>query len=212
MRIPEFIARQGRCPSGWFGGLIHRLIALETAPENQRVLDLLDLQPRDHVIEIGFGHGRTLPKTAALVPSGLVAGIDPSPKALQMAMRHNRALIARKKLELTLAPSDHIPYPEGRFDKAFAVHTLYFWARPVDDLREIRRVLKPGGRFVLGFRPRDDETMRNTVPASTHTLYTADQVRAFFEEVGLAPVEMLHQRFSRRLVYFARAHRPATAE
>ncbi len=209
MRIPVFVARQGRCPSGWFGSFIHRLIALETAPENERVLELLELHPRDHVLEIGFGHGRTIPKTAALVPDGLLAGIDPSPKAVQMATRHNRELITRGKLELKLAPSERIPYPDGRFDKAFAVHTLYFWARPADDLREIRRVLKPGGRFILAFRPRDDETMRNTVPASTHTLYTTEEVRAFFEEAGFAPVEMLHQRFSRRLVFFARAHRPA---
>lgn len=209
MRIPEFIARQGRCPRGWFGGLVHRIMALETAGENAKAIELAELQPADHVLEIGYGHGRTLPKVTALVPDGFVAGIDPSEKALRMATRHNRALIADKKLELKRASSDRIPFPDGCFDKAFSVHALYFWARPVDDLREIRRVLKPGSRFVLAFRSKDDEEVRKAIPTSTHTLYTADEVRQLLEGAGFVGVRVVDHRFSaRRLVYFALAHRP----
>src|SRR5439155_10025246 len=47
------------------------------------------------------------------------------------------------------------------------VHTLYFWPQPLNYAREIARVLKPGGRFVLGFRTGGDPETRNFHQAST---------------------------------------------
>lgn len=57
MRRPEFIARQARCPSGVLGHLLARVMAIETAADNERALQLLALRPADQVPEIGFGHG-----------------------------------------------------------------------------------------------------------------------------------------------------------
>ncbi|SRR5216684_4210752 len=57
MRKPQFIAKQGRKPSGLPGQIVARVIAKETADENDFVLELLQLQPEDTVLEIGCGHG-----------------------------------------------------------------------------------------------------------------------------------------------------------
>jgi ubiquinone/menaquinone biosynthesis C-methylase UbiE len=59
----------------------------------------------------------------------------------------------------SLGEAAHIPYPDQRFDKAFAVHVIYFWPQPQQELREIRRVLRPGGLLVLGHRPKDDPSV-----------------------------------------------------
>ena len=53
------------------------------------------------------------------------------------------------------------------FDKVYTVHTLYFWPQPLNYAREIARVSKPGGRFVLGFRTGGDPETRNFHQAST---------------------------------------------
>jgi hypothetical protein len=53
MRKPLFIARQGRRPVGLFGHIVARVMARETAPENARTLDLLDLRTGDRVLEVG---------------------------------------------------------------------------------------------------------------------------------------------------------------
>ena len=75
MRRPEFIARQSACPSGFFGHVLARVMAVETAPENDITLDLLELVPKDAVLEIGFGHGHTIARAAERANQGLVAGV-----------------------------------------------------------------------------------------------------------------------------------------
>jgi SAM-dependent methyltransferase len=76
MRKPLFLARQGRRPHGLLGDLVGRLMARETAPENDVALDLLALEPHERLVEIGCGHGHTLAKAAALAPGAAHAGLD----------------------------------------------------------------------------------------------------------------------------------------
>src|SRR5262245_38088427 len=137
MRRPEFIARQASCPTGWFGRFLAWLMAAETAAVNENALELLKLRPADHVLEVGFGHGRTLARAAALVPAGFVAGIDASEEMVRMARHRNRQGIKEGRVEVQRADSACIPYPDGCFDRVYAIHTLYFWADPHVHLREI---------------------------------------------------------------------------
>ena len=51
------------------------------------------------------------------------------------------------------ANANHLPYADDMFDAAYAVNVLYFWPDAIATLREIRRVLRPGGRLMLGLRP-----------------------------------------------------------
>src|SRR6266702_5097441 len=151
MRKPLFIAKQGRKPSGLLGRIVARVMAKETADENEFALELLQLRPEDAVLEIGCGHGETLAKAAKVVSSGSLCGIDFSPVMHRHATRRHRRLVAEKRIEFLLGSSDRLPFADRSFDKVFAVHTIYFWTTPLDHLAEARRVLKPGGRFVLGF-------------------------------------------------------------
>jgi cyclopropane fatty-acyl-phospholipid synthase-like methyltransferase len=76
MRRPEFIARQSRCPTGLLGRLIGYIMSAETATANEEALTLLDLQPSDRLLEVGFGHGRTIERAATALATGFIAGID----------------------------------------------------------------------------------------------------------------------------------------
>ena len=73
MRRPDFVARQGRCPSGVLGAVIGRFMAHETVRENAIAIELLQLEPADRVLELGFGHGRTIRRIVERVPAGHVA-------------------------------------------------------------------------------------------------------------------------------------------
>ena len=207
MRRPEFIARQSRCPSGLLGGLIARVMAKETAAANEQLLSLADLQPTDHVLEIGFGHGRTIERAVAAVPQGFVAGVDLSADMVRTVAKRLRPLIEAQRVEVQRADSAHLPYAAGRFDKAYALHTLYFWSNPPEHLREVHRVLRVGGRFVLGFTSGDDPAARANFPATVYHFYGADQVRGFFVDAGFPDPTMMRRDISSHPIAFAIAQR-----
>lgn len=206
MRRPDFIARQSGCPTGLLGALIARIMAKETAAANEELLSLVELQPTDQVLEIGFGHGRTMDRAAAAVPQGFVAGVDLSEDMVRMAAKRLRRVIEAGRAEVQRADSARLPYEDRRFDKAYALHTLYFWKDPVQHLREVCRVLKSGGRFVLGFTPGDDPQARANFPASVYHFYESDQVRAFLDDAGFAAPTMLRRDISSHPIVFAVVH------
>ncbi len=143
-----------RGPLGWLAG---KLMARGNIDINQLALEALDLQPGDHVLEIGFGPGVTLAEIAKQAGDGFVAGIEPSETMLREAAGRLKEHIEAGSVELKSGSVSSIPYEDGRFDRVLTVNTIYFWEQPESDLREVRRVLKPGGRFALVFRAIKDE-------------------------------------------------------
>jgi ubiquinone/menaquinone biosynthesis C-methylase UbiE len=116
-----------------------------------------------------------------------VASTRPKRQMLQMATRRCQRLIDAGRVRLTLADSATIPYPDESFDKVVTVHTLYFWDDPRRHLRELHRVLRPGGRLVVGFHPKDTGT-RSSFPESVYTLYEVGEVGSLLRDVDFTDV------------------------
>jgi ubiquinone/menaquinone biosynthesis C-methylase UbiE len=207
VRRPDFIARQSGCPSGLLGRLIGYIMSAETAAANGQALTALDLKTGDHVLEVGFGHGRTIERAASSFALGFVAGIDRSEEMARMAARRCRQLAAGGKVGLTIGDSDDLPFSDRRFDKVLSVHTVYFWSDPLRHLREIRRVLRDGGRFVLACRSKSDKKAEH-FPETVYTFYTAAEISRLLEASGFDSVEVSHGRGE---IIIATAHRPLSA-
>jgi ubiquinone/menaquinone biosynthesis C-methylase UbiE len=203
LRRPEFIAQQSAHPRGYLGRVIARIMALETATPNRRVLELLDLNEKSRVLEVGFAHGHTLARAAELARQGFVAGIDISAAMVDMAQTFSRDSIAKGLIEVRQASSDQIPYPDQSFDRIFAVHTLYFWNDPLAHLREIRRVCRVGGRFVLAFGPREDARAVAAFPKAVYIFYSIDETQRLLAEAGFYSVTMSRERITAREIVFA---------
>ncbi len=201
MRRPQFIARQASCPTGVVGALLAKITARETAPENTQAIQILSLKPTEYVLEVGFGHGRTMAIAAEAASQGLVAGIDVSERMVRMAQRYNRVLISSGRLELTHGDAEHMPYADSYFDKAYSIHTVYFWPRPMDVFKDMRRVLKNDGLLLLGFRPDQEET-RSDFPASVYKFYSKDELRGMVEKAGFEKAEFYECDSPRRHVLF----------
>jgi len=182
----ERISRQSRQPSGWLGEIVARVMAFDTARANQIAIERLAVQAGEAVLEVGCGHGRTLARIAQ-APSGFLAGIDASDVMVRLARRRLRRWIEAGQADVSLATSSALPYPDTRFDAALAVHVLYFWKDAAADLREIRRVLRPGGRLLLGYRPRDEETLAE-LPATVYTLRSVDETEELLAQAEFAAI------------------------
>jgi ubiquinone/menaquinone biosynthesis C-methylase UbiE len=190
MKRPNFIARQSSMPTGLLGRFIAGIMARETAALNRRAVELLEVQPQDRVLEVGFGHGRTVEQLAALATQGLVAGVDVSETMQEVASRRNRQAISERRVDLRTGDAVALPFEPATFDKALCVHTLYFWAEPDRSLRELRRVMKPPAKLVLGFTPSSSARV-GQFPAGIYRFYSDDEVAALLAEAGFGRINLM---------------------
>lgn len=146
--------RQSMQPHGFRGRVFAWLMDRFNARAQDFALHRLDVQPADRILEIGFGTGRLVRKLARKAREGFVAGVDPSQLMLQTAEKRTRRFRKKGRVELVLGDASSLPWPDAHFDKAAALHCFQFWGDPAHDLAEVRRVLKPGGLFVLVLRRR----------------------------------------------------------
>jgi SAM-dependent methyltransferase len=136
--------------AGWIMG--HRSSNLR---RNRWAVDLLDVQPTDHVLEIGFGPGVALAELAARATRGRVVGVDPSPVMLRQARGRNAAAIRAGRVDLHMAPIEHLPESlGGPFDKLLAVNTVGVWHDPAARLADLAGRMRAGGRVALVSQPR----------------------------------------------------------
>jgi ubiquinone/menaquinone biosynthesis C-methylase UbiE len=186
MRRPSFIAKQASRPSGLAGRMLTAIMALETKRFNSEVLEHVRVRPGQHILEIGFGHGYTLRRVAAAHPEARFAGIDHAEDMVAMVARRCSSLIRDGRLDIRAGTSESLPWPNASFDCVFAVHTIYFWHDLLTHLSEIRRVLVPGGRVVLGFREKN-ATTEKALPAEVYNLRSAQNVADLLRAAGFAP-------------------------
>jgi ubiquinone/menaquinone biosynthesis C-methylase UbiE len=110
------------------------------------------LKPDMHVLDCGCGPGGISVTLAALVPQGRVVGIDVEDGQLDMG-RQAAQQRGISNIEFHHASLYILPFADGTFDAVLAHAVLYHLAEPMKALRELRRVLKPGG--VIGLRDAD---------------------------------------------------------
>ncbi|MBF0274429.1 MAG: class I SAM-dependent methyltransferase [Nitrospinae bacterium] len=151
---------QARKPSGLIGRFVMtKIFNSGNAALNAFVKECLALESRDCVLEIGFGPGKLINEMANITTEGTVEGVDFSKAMINQAQKENIGHIASGRVLLHECECSLLPFEDEAFDKLCSTNTLYFWKKPEDYFAEMFRVLRPGGKVVIGFR--DDEQMSN---------------------------------------------------
>ena len=145
---------------------------------------LLDVQPHDRVLEIGFGPGIAIQEFARRATNGLVVGVDHSEVMVQQARKRNAAAVRAGRVDLRLGSAEALPRFDAPFDKILAVNSLLFWDDPVARLKELHDRLRPGGQIAIVYQPRG--------PGSTDEVAarTGRQIAAHLTEVGFIEVRV----------------------
>lgn len=144
-------------PEGLLGRLGGIVMARTNAACGAWIADLLDVGASDSILEVGFGPGVIVRLLSARAAAGQVAGIDPSQVMLEQASARNEAAIRAGRVDLRRGTVEQLPFDADSFDKALAINSMQIWPDAGAGLREMRRVLKPGGRIVLGFTPHSGQ-------------------------------------------------------
>jgi ubiquinone/menaquinone biosynthesis C-methylase UbiE len=192
--IPKkFLAAQLRQPSGWFGKIVMGdLLNKGNDKINHLAVELLDIQPTDRVLDIGFGGGITIEDMVKLINTGKIYGVDFSQVMVAQAKRKFKDSIESGKVSIEFADVRQLPFDDNTFDKICTVNTIYFWEDPLASLREIKRVVKSSGRLVIGIRSADK---MKDLPFTKHNfrLYAPEAVKDLLVGSGFSGILIEHR-------------------
>ena len=184
-QLARLIARQSRTPSGPVGQVYGRILDLDHRRINARAVAALDVADRD-VLDVGFGGGVGL-RRALRAGARTVTGVDVSAPMVAQARRRLRSDVAAGRVRIEQAGVEALPYPDGSFDRVLTVHTIYFWTDPSAGLRELRRVLRPGGRLLVATAAKD-VMARMPFTAYGFRLFEEAELESLLTDAGLSEV------------------------
>jgi len=183
------VGKQFGSPSGLLGRLAGRFMARNNADLNRRLVDeVASLIPPPRVVaELGFGPGVGLAALLSAFPHAQVLGADPSPPLIGQATALNRAAIKTGRLRLMQGDASLLA-PHSPINLVVAVHVLYFWQDPVQALKAVTHLLRPGDHLALGYQLKQHmpSVAQRDFVAVGHRLYESDdQITELLAAAGL---------------------------
>ena len=195
-------SRETQCqhPRGLLGRFVLRNMNARHSKVTDWGLSHISIAKRDMVLDVGCGGGRTVSKLAALATEGKVYGVDFSKESVAFATRFNQGLIAAGRVEIREGSVSHLPFADGMFDVVTAVETHFWWPDLPANMREVFRVLKPGGKVILiaeiyrGAQTRTAVIAEKYLPLSGMKLLSVDEHRELFANSDFADIEIFEER------------------
>lgn len=140
-----------RSPKGFWGKMMIRSMNKGHYEVTGWGLDNTEIEDDFTILDVGCGGGKTVERLSKLSPKGKVYGIDYSELAVKKSTKFNKKAIKQGRVQIDHGSVSDLPYKDETFDLVTAVETYYFWPDKINDLKEIKRVLKPNGKVLLVF-------------------------------------------------------------
>lgn len=157
-------------------------------------LEVVQVSNSDIILDIGCGGGRTIATLAEKAPGGKVFGIDHSPDCVKWSEEYNQPLVDKGRVEVFHAAVEKMPFHGDFFDLIVGVETIYFWPDILDNFKEVHRILKPGGKFLVvnemylneAFREKNEEHMAT----EKMTIYSPEQLDQLLKDAGFSEISI----------------------
>ena len=189
---------QVRKPGRWVGRPFLWMMNLSHSPLTTWGLEHVVIGRDFVILDVGCGGGATVSRLAAAAPEGRVCGIDYANGSVAVSRRKNAALIAAGRVDIRKASVSQLPFDPGTFDLVTAIETHYYWPDLAGSMREIRRVLKPGGTLIIiaeSYRgSRFDALQRVIMKPLKSAHLSADEHRELFTTAGYSDVRVIEHR------------------
>ena len=168
------------------------MMNLGHSPVAQWGLQFLNVAPDAKVLDCGCGGGANMKRLLKKCPQGIVKGIDYSPVSVEKSQKVNGAAIAEGRCAVLQGSVADMMFADNWFDAVTAFETVYFWPDPPRCFREVHRVLKPGGTFLIcnesnGDTDRDEKW---TKLIGGMTIYKDIELKAYLEQAGFHEVQI----------------------
>jgi trans-aconitate methyltransferase len=152
--VSDLLHETARQPAGNIGKLAGRLISEKSKQRSDWVVEQLNIQPYQHILEVGYGRGNTLQEVAHKLKVGFLAGIDPSITLYRHAYRKNKRFIEQQLMQLHIGDLHELSYPPHYFHTIYGSNVHFFWKEPGVEFIRLSNLLRSGGKLVMVFQPR----------------------------------------------------------
>ena len=185
---------QRSLPQGLAGRITLWFMQKEHKSVYKNMVKALDLQPEDDLLEVACGSGHFLKKYASHAHS--VVGLELSEVAVKLATKKNKERIAAGTAEIVQGEASQLPWEDNRFSVAIAMGSFSIFPKPVESLKEMYRVLRPGGRVVIGLEHNAEDGLDHTKYAEKYGMrvYTKDEVRAMMKEAAFSHISITYAK------------------
>lgn len=167
--------------------------------------ECVNVNDDDKILDIGCGGGVNIEKFLELT-SGNVDGLDYSEVSVAESIKRNRKAVADERCRVIQANVCEMPIDEDEYDLVSAFETIYFWPDIENTFKEVLRIIKPNGQFMIaqgtdGNHP-DDEKWLNTLEGMT--VYTAEELENHLLDAGFTSVDIFKKENDYILVVIAK--------
>jgi len=114
----------------------------------------LDAETGDNILEIGMGNGFYVEEILEKSESINYTGCDYSELMVRESKKLNTDWISKGRARFIHSNIKSLPFENDVFNKVFTINTIYFWDDEIAALNEIKRIMQPLGKFIIGFRPK----------------------------------------------------------
>ena len=146
-----------RKPKGKLGNLQLKSMNKEHTPVSLWGLKHLDIKPDDVILDVGCGGGININRMSKKAKK--VYGVDYSIESVKLSREVNMHEIYDGKVEVVKGDVQDLPFDDESFDIVTAFETVYFWPNIEKCFGEVKRVLKPGGIFLIGLESNGSDNM-----------------------------------------------------
>lgn len=187
-------------PTGWLG----RFTLWRMNASHSKVTDWglkhVSVDPRDTILDVGCGGGRTISKLAAMATQGKVYGVDYSEESVAASKRTNARFIAMGRVEICHGSVSQLPFSDAMFDLVTAVETHFWWPDLPGDMREVFRVVKPGGKLMViaevykGANTTVSRLAEKYAALTGMKLLSVDEHHGLFTNAGFSDVQVMEEK------------------
>ena len=200
MGITEYLLTQAKKPTGKFGIFFAKIMNAGHSHLTRWGLSHISIDKDFIVLDVGCGGGKTINLLAGIAKEGKVYGIDYSESSVAVATNINKKYVDAGQVGILHASVQTIPFPDDMFDLVTAIETYYFWPDLINNLREIKRVLKPGGSVIIinaSYRSEKFEKRNSSLARAggfTHHLPEEFQALLIGANYSLIRIEVLENK------------------